>query len=313
MARSLTGKKVAALITKGFEQIELIEPQKALQNAGATVDIVSLERGSVRGWNRTDWGTEVAVDRTVDECRADEYDALLLPGGVMNPDKLRMNQKAVQLVRAFFDQGKPIAAICHAPWMLVEADVVRGCRVTSYPSLKTDLRNAGADWTDAEVVVDRGVVTSRKPDDIPGLQQQDARGVRRRPARRCRPPPERARGSRIGAHLSLAPYIAGALVGSKRDELGVAQRALPGPFDERDFDDDPRLDPAEFAHVLRRHAFAPVAGLGRGQIDEGTEVDLIGLDQPKHFGPVVWRESRAHAAGEVQVFAFVVAHDQRVE
>jgi protease I len=172
MTRSLKGKKVAALIAHGFEQIELIEPQKALQGAGATVDIVSLERGAVRGWNRTDWGADVPVDRTVDECRAEEYDALLLPGGVMNPDKLRMNQKAVQFVRAFYDQGKPIAAICHAPWMLVEADVVRGCRVTSYPSVATDLRNAGADWTDSEVVVDRGVVTSRKPDDIPAFNNK---------------------------------------------------------------------------------------------------------------------------------------------
>jgi protease I len=172
MTRSLKGKKVAALITNGFEQIELIEPQKALQGAGATVDIVSLERGSVRGWNRTDWGVDVAVDRTVDECRADDYDALLLPGGVMNPDKLRMNKTAVQFVRAFYDQGKPIAAICHAPWMLVEADVVRGSRVTSYPSLQTDLRNAGADWTDSEVVVDRGLVTSRKPDDIPAFNNK---------------------------------------------------------------------------------------------------------------------------------------------
>lgn len=170
--KRLTGKKVAALLTQGFEQVELIEPVKALKDAGAQVDIVSLERGSVRGWNRKDWGDDVVVDRTVAEARADEYDALLLPGGVMNPDKLRMNADAVKLVRAFADQGKPIAAICHAPWLLVEADVVRGRRVTSYPSVKTDLVNAGADWTDAEVVTDQGLVTSRKPDDIPAFNNK---------------------------------------------------------------------------------------------------------------------------------------------
>lgn len=170
--KRLTGKKVAALLTQGFEQVELTEPVKALKAAGAQVDIVSLERGSVRGWNHKEWGDEVSVDRTVDEARADDYDALLLPGGVMNPDKLRMNAQAVKLVRAFADGGKPIAAICHAPWLLVEADVVRGRRVTSYPSLKTDLVNAGADWTNAEVVTDQGLVTSRTPDDIPAFNDK---------------------------------------------------------------------------------------------------------------------------------------------
>jgi deglycase len=169
MPDSLGGRKVAALLTTGFEEVELTEPKAALEAAGATVHIVSLEPGRVRGWNHTDWGSEVAVDRTVDDVSANDYDALLLPGGVMNPDKLRMDAEAVQFVRDFYEQGKPIAAICHAPWTLIEADVVRGCRMTSYPSLKTDLRNAGADWTDAQVVVDRGLVTSRKPDDIPAF------------------------------------------------------------------------------------------------------------------------------------------------
>ena len=131
MPEQLKGTRVAALVAKGFEQIELDEPRGALEQAGATVHIVSPESGTVRGWNHTEWGDEVKVDRQLHDARAEDYDALLLPGGVMNPDKLRMNQKAVQLVRAFYDQGKPIAAICHAPWMLVEADVVRGCRVTS--------------------------------------------------------------------------------------------------------------------------------------------------------------------------------------
>jgi protease I len=172
MFRSLAGKKVAALFAKGFEQIELSGPRSALLTAGAAVEIVSLAPGRVRAWNFTDWGDEVDVDRTVDEVTADQFDALLLPGGVMNPDYLRVSLKAVQLVRAFFDQGKPIAAICHAPWTLIEADVVRGVRLTSWPSLKTDLRNAGADWTDSQVVVDRGIVTSRKPDDIPAFNNK---------------------------------------------------------------------------------------------------------------------------------------------
>ena len=172
MARSLQGKKVAALLTQGFEQVELTGPRDALEEAGATVEIVSPERGSVRGWNHTEWGESVTVDRALDEVRAEDYDALLLPGGVMNPDHLRQNPAAVQLVRAFYDQGKPIAAICHAPWMLIEADVVRGSRATSWPSLQTDMRNAGAEWTDTAVVVDRGVVTSRKPDDIPAFNDK---------------------------------------------------------------------------------------------------------------------------------------------
>jgi protease I len=172
MAGELTGKRVAALVTTGFEQVELTEPRKALEFAGATVHVVSPDKGTVRGWNHKNWGEEVSADRTVDQVRPDDYDALLLPGGVMNPDKLRMNPAAVQLVKRFFDEGRPIAVICHGPWTLIEAGVVRGLRITSYPSIKTDLKNAGAEWVDEEVVVDRGVVSSRKPDDIPAFNRK---------------------------------------------------------------------------------------------------------------------------------------------
>lgn len=173
MTRSLAGKKVAALVARGFEQAELLQPREALEKAGALVDIVSPEtNGKVRGWNHTDWGEEIDVDVTLDEASSENYDALLLPGGVMNPDILRTIPQAVQFAREFFDAGKPIASICHGPWTLVEADVVRGLRVTSWPSLETDLENAGAEWTDAEVVVDRGIVTSRKPDDIPAFNDK---------------------------------------------------------------------------------------------------------------------------------------------
>jgi len=172
MADQLKGKRVAALATHGFEQDELLQPRKALVDAGATVEVVSPESGRIRGWRHKEWGEEVAVDRTLDQARADEYDALLLPGGVMNPDRLRMDSRAVQFVKRFFDDGKPIAVICHGPWTLVEANVVRGVTMTSWPSLKTDLTNAGAKWVDQEVVVDRGLVSSRKPDDIPAFNRK---------------------------------------------------------------------------------------------------------------------------------------------
>ena len=172
MAEKLAGKRVAVLVANGFEQVELFEPRKALEAAGATVHIVSPEPHNARGWNHGDWGDEVSVDRQLDQARADDYDALVLPGGVMNPDRLRANPKAVQLVKQFFDDGKPIAVICHGPWTLVEADVVRGVTMTSYPSVKTDLRNAGAKWVDQEVVVDRGIVSSRKPDDLPAFNRK---------------------------------------------------------------------------------------------------------------------------------------------
>lgn len=172
MAEQLRGTRVAALVTHGFEQVELVEPRKALEQAGARVDVVSPAKGRVRGWNHKEWGDEVVVDRELESARPDEYDALLLPGGVMNPDHLRMNPAAVQFVTEFATAGKPIAVICHGPWTLVEAGVVRGVTITSWPSLKTDLQNAGAIWVDQEVVVDRGIVSSRKPDDIPAFNRK---------------------------------------------------------------------------------------------------------------------------------------------
>jgi deglycase len=172
MASELSGKRVAAIVAKGFEQVELIEPKQALEAAGAKVEIISPEQGRVRGWNHTDWGTDVTVDETIDTARPDDYDALLLPGGVMNPDHLRMNPKVVAFVRTMFESGKPVASICHGPWTLIEADCVRGYRVTSYPSIKTDLKNAGAHWVDEEVVTDRGLVTSRRPGDIPAFNRK---------------------------------------------------------------------------------------------------------------------------------------------
>ena len=168
----LNGKRVAILATDGVEQVELTEPRKALEETGATVQLVSPKRGKIKGWQHDHWGDELKVDVLLDEARAENYDALMLPGGLMNPDQLRMNEKAVQFVRSFFSAGKPVAAICHAPWMLVEADVVRGRTVTSWPSLRTDLRNAGADWVDREVVTDEGLVTSRKPDDLPAFNKK---------------------------------------------------------------------------------------------------------------------------------------------
>ena len=172
MADQLKGKRVAALVAQGFEEVELTSPKEALEAAGAKVDIVSPEKDRVRAWKHTEWGATVTVDRALDQARADEYDALLLPGGVMNPDHLRKIPNAVQFVKQFFENGKPIAVICHGPWTLVEADVVRGMTITSWPSLKTDLRNAGAKWVDQDVVVDRGVVSSRKPDDLPAFNRK---------------------------------------------------------------------------------------------------------------------------------------------
>jgi len=172
MAQQLNGKRVAILATDGVEQVELTEPRKALDQAGATTTLVSPKAGTVKAWQHDHWGDELKVDLALDQAKADDFDALLLPGGVMNPDHLRMNEKAVQFVKQIFQSGKPVAAICHGPWLLVEADVVRNRSVTSWPSLETDLRNAGADWTDQEVVTDMGLVTSRKPDDIPAFNKK---------------------------------------------------------------------------------------------------------------------------------------------
>jgi len=172
MPNELRGKRVAALVDDGFEQVELIKPKEALEHAGAEVHVISPQPTKVKGWDHTKWGDEVSVDRRLDDVSASEYDALLLPGGVMNPDRLRINERAVRLVKAFADSGKPIAAICHAPWTLIDAGAVRGRTLTSWPSLATDLRNAGANWVDQECVVDNGLVTSRKPDDIPAFNRK---------------------------------------------------------------------------------------------------------------------------------------------
>jgi protease I len=168
----LTDRKVAILVADMFEQVELVEPRKALEGAGATTEIVSLKQGKVQAFDHYDKADAFPVDRTVEEASADDYDALLLPGGVGNPDNLRQDENAVQFVRAFFDQGKPVAAICHAPWTLVEAGVVRGRRLTSFPSLQTDIRNAGGDWVDEEVALDGNLVTSRRPADIPAFNRE---------------------------------------------------------------------------------------------------------------------------------------------
>lgn len=172
MEHDLSGKRVAILLTDGFEQVEMTRPREALESAGARTDLICPESGTVRAWDRKDWGEEFEVGVALDNANPDDYDALLLPGGVMNPDRLRMNPRAVQFARSFFDAGKPVAAICHGPWLLVEADVVRGRRVTSYPSLRTDLENAGAEWVDEPVVVDSGMVTSRNPDDLPAFNEK---------------------------------------------------------------------------------------------------------------------------------------------
>ena len=172
MAGGLTGKRVAMLVADGFEQVELTGPKEALEQAGAKVSIVSPEQGKVKGWEHTEWGDEFPVDVSLEEAKAEDFDALVLPGGVMNPDKLRRNSWALQLVRAFHESGKPLAAICHGPWTLIDAGIVAGRRMTSYESIQADLKNAGAEWVDEEVVVDNGLVTSRKPDDIPAFNRK---------------------------------------------------------------------------------------------------------------------------------------------
>jgi protease I len=169
MPNELRGKKVAVLATDGFEQSELETPVEALKAAGAQVEVVSPKAGQIQGYQHHDKGRMVAVDRELAQAVAEDYDSIVLPGGVMNPDALRLEPRAIAFVRAFADAGKPIAAICHGPWTLINADAVEGKRMTSWPSLEADLRNAGADWVDQEVVVDDGLVTSRKPDDLPAF------------------------------------------------------------------------------------------------------------------------------------------------
>ena len=169
MPPSLSGKTVAILATDGFEQVELTEPMKALKAAGATVEIVSLKSGEIQGFNHFDKGDTFRVDRTLDETDPSRYEALMLPGGAHNPDQLRVEDKALAFVRAFFDASKPVAAICHAPWLLIDAGVAEGRKLTSYKTIRTDLKNAGAEVVDEEVVVDDGLVTSRDPDDLPAF------------------------------------------------------------------------------------------------------------------------------------------------
>jgi len=171
-AKNLHGLRIAILVTDGFEQVELTEPRKALNEAGAETSIVSPKPDTVRGWQTKDWGGELKVDVPLEQARAEEFDGLLLPGGVMNPDKLRMDSAAVAFVKAFFEAHKPVAAICHGPWTIIEAGHARARKIASWPSLKTDLRNAGADWVDQEVVVDGNLVSSRNPGDIPAFNRE---------------------------------------------------------------------------------------------------------------------------------------------
>lgn len=176
----LSGRNVAILATHGYEESELIEPLKAIRSAGGRVDVISVPASArtIRGWSKREWAGEVEVQGTVENRTADDYHALVLPGGVMNPDKLRVNRDAVAFVRGFFEAGKPVAAICHGPWMIVEAGAARGRTMTSYPSIRTDLENAGANWVDEEVVVDQGLVTSRRPADLPAFIQKTLEEIR---------------------------------------------------------------------------------------------------------------------------------------
>ena len=166
---NLKNKKIAILATDGFEQSELFKPLEKLKEAGADVHIVSLKNGEIKGWDKDNWGKSIKVDKTLDQVKAEDYNGLMLPGGLINPDTLRQEEKAITFVKDFFKQHKPVAAICHAPQLLIEADVVKGREMTSFASIKTDLKNAGANWKDAEVVTDQGLVTSRNPDDLPAF------------------------------------------------------------------------------------------------------------------------------------------------
>lgn len=179
MSNQLQGKRIAFLATDGFEQVELMDPKKNLENAGAKVDVLSVKDGEIKSWKFTEWGDPVKVDRVVSAADPGEYDALVLPGGVINPDKLRTHKDAVDFVRRFAQSGKPTAAICHGPWTLIEAGLVKGKTVTSWPSLHTDLVNAGANWVDQQVVTDGNLIFSRKPDDIPAFSQAIIEAVNR--------------------------------------------------------------------------------------------------------------------------------------
>jgi protease I len=169
---TIKGKKVAILATDGYEQVELTGPRRNLEKAGAKVEVLSIKTGQIKGWDKTGWGKSVKVDHLVNDVRPTDYDALVLPGGQINPDKLRTDRNAVAFIKQFVESGKPVAAICHGPWGLVEADVVKGKTVTSWPSVHTDLKNAGAKWVDKEVVQDGNLITSRRPEDIPAFTKQ---------------------------------------------------------------------------------------------------------------------------------------------
>jgi protease I len=185
MSSSLKGKKIAILATDGFEQSELMQPRQALEEAGAHTEVISPNAGKIKGWDHTDWGESVKVDKTLDNANAEEYDGLLLPGGVINPDHLRMDPKAVNFVQQFVSSGKTVGAICHGPWTLLEAGALKGKTVTSWPSLRTDLKNAGAHWVDKEVVTDGQFITSRKPDDIPAFNKAVIESVAQGPQKRA--------------------------------------------------------------------------------------------------------------------------------
>jgi protease I len=172
MADKLSGKKVAILAADGFEEVELTKPRKALDDAGAKTAVVSVKSGKIQGMNHADKGEMVAVDVTLDDANPEDFDALMIPGGLMNPDTLRSTEQALEFVQHFFQEGKPVAAICHAAWVLIDAGMVRGRTLTSWPAIKSDVRNAGGNWVDEEVVVDNGLVTSRKPDDIPAFNDK---------------------------------------------------------------------------------------------------------------------------------------------
>jgi len=179
MASELKGKKIAILATDGFEQAELLKPREALDDAGATTVVIAPKSGEIKGWDMKDWGEKVKVDKTLAESNPNDYDALVLPGGVINPDHLRMDPAAVNFVKQFVATGRPVAAICHGPWTLIETGAVKGKTITSWPSLKTDLKNAGANWVDQEVATDGQFITSRKPDDIPAFNKAIIEAVSR--------------------------------------------------------------------------------------------------------------------------------------
>ncbi|MEP6822885.1 MAG: type 1 glutamine amidotransferase domain-containing protein [Chthoniobacterales bacterium] len=168
----LDGKKVAILVADGFEQVEMTKPREALKGEGAETTIVSTKSGQIQGMNHADKGDKFDVDLTLEKAKANDYDALLIPGGLMNPDELRSTPEALEFTRHFFRTGKPVAAICHGPWVLIDAEVVKGRTLTSWPAIQTDVKNAGGNWVDEEVVVDNGLVTSRKPDDIPAFNEK---------------------------------------------------------------------------------------------------------------------------------------------